>query len=365
MAPNAQAAMDGSNVQAADTQTANHNTQAGAIVNNCYVESMTIKVDVGPGSSSTIDVSGLISTSQGSVKKRTPLPNGRPQTSSLPTPPTSPRSAVTPPARASKSSSPARKQRKAKAPREEWALPCSGTFEIEEDCLRKIYRDGLKGEYRSNESWASEFRRGQSTALGLKRGEYPKCDVPGKKRHPGSVDKKKGKIGSVDIHYDLPGVAFAIYSVLAKVPGGWMTKQNILETIEEWLPNQAHEQGLPRTFEDQTYRRALSTRTIDGGHVFGHNDGHFWCILGVNEEWDHYLSKANSRKGASPWRTSNSASNASADSSPILAANSSELGIKKEEELSSIPATNASELGIKNEELSSNEGPPTKKQRTE
>jgi hypothetical protein len=212
---------------------------------------------------------------------------------------------------------------------------------------------------RCDSEWAQKFYEGQSTALGLKRGEYPKLDVPGKKKHPGEVKKyAAGEVGKevgtkAEKTIMCPTMAFAIYAVLAKVPGGWMQGDNIKQTVEEWLPNLPNEQGLLETFKPQTHRAGLCTKKAnkehEKEHVFGHNGNNLWCILGANE-----------KKGSKPRENSPSASSSSTNSSQDKRASSSSPA-------GSPPTTPEAGpiLKRKNEGHSlESEGPPPKKQCT-
>jgi hypothetical protein len=232
--------------------------------------------------------------------------------------------------------------------------------------LRNAYQEKWGKEPRCNNDWAANFYEGQSTVLGLKRGEYPKLDVPGKKKHPGAITKKNvGQVGkAVGLKAEkkimVPTAAFAIYAVLAKVPGGRMTLENIQQTVEEWLPNLPNEKGNPHTFEDQTYRAALTRPPINKPHIFGHNGAHLWCILGANENKGHYDPTSGEYRGGEPRGNSPSASSSSTNSSQDKRASSSSPADS--------PRTTPEDGPIpkrKNEGHSlESEGPPPKKQRT-
>ena len=114
---------------------------------------------------------------------------------------------------------------------------------------------------RSKDSWATEFFEGQYTTLGLKRDMYNTRDVPGKKPQPIFNTKK-------------PSAKFLLYTILAEVPGGAMTKENLRKTLNEWCG---------ADWYDQTVRAALC-KSIKTFAWEQKGDQMFWHIMDINEQ---------------------------------------------------------------------------------
>lgn len=118
---------------------------------------------------------------------------------------------------------------------------------------------------RSHASWAADFKRGQSTDLGLEQGKFQQTTIKGKKplvlRNPNE-----------------PSIAAAMYTILARVPGGKMTRPSLDKTLMEWLPDVASNKR-------QSFRRALTQeRSLAAERArVGGRDMWIWRILGVDE----------------------------------------------------------------------------------
>lgn len=115
---------------------------------------------------------------------------------------------------------------------------------------------------RTEESWATEFVRGQYYALGLQRNRLVFGDSPGCNRNPGWGPNYRKALTK------RPTTGYVVYVILSLVPGGRMTKQCLMKTACEWFPELDN--------REQTFRATLSRGNF---HPYGKNGKNTWRNL--------------------------------------------------------------------------------------